>query len=112
MDVNLNFSIAHASQLLALPGKLEALLMTWQEIANKLSADWDATAARVNADMDKFRTDIADARNLAASLKDQLANVAVPADAQATFDALDAKITGFDVPPPIPPPAPIPPPTG
>jgi hypothetical protein len=72
------------------------MLMSWQDTANKLTADWQAASQRITAHLD-------DLANQVAALKQQLASADIPADAQATLDALDRSITSFDVPAPPPP---------
>ena len=74
----------------------EKLLMSWQDSFNKFSTDVDACISRV-------QSHLTDLQNQVSTLQQQLANADIPADAQATLDALDAKVNAFDVQPPTPP---------
>jgi hypothetical protein len=70
--------------------------MSWQDSFAKFSGDVDACFARV-------QSHLTDLSNQIATLQQQLANTDIPADAQATLDAIDAKVNAFDVAPPTPP---------
>ena len=84
--------------------KLEGNLMGWQDAIAKIAADFDAAVTRHNDKLDKLNAQVTDLQTQVATLQQQLNSANIPADAQATLDALDAKINALDVPAPITPP--------
>lgn len=91
-----------ADKILAKLDHLEALFVSWQDALNKLKADFDAAATRVNGDLATLNTQVGDLKTQVTTLTTQLANSDIPADAQATLDALDAAVNALDVPAPVP----------
>lgn len=82
-------------------GLLETLPMSWQDSFTKFSGDVDAMVTRVTGDIDTLKAQVA-------TLQSQLSSADIPADAQATLDAIDSKINSLDVAAPTPPPTPAP----
>lgn len=83
---------------------LEELLMTSQQIIDKLAADFAATSTRVGGQIDTLKSQMA-------ALQQQLASQDVSPETQAAADALDNAINSFQVPPPPDVPTPDPNPT-
>ena len=87
---------------------LELLLMTWQDALNAFKGDVDAMVTRVNTDLTNFGQQVTTLQQQVTDLQNQLNSAEIPADAQATLDAMDQTIKSLDVPAPVEPPTPPP----
>lgn len=105
------------AELAAKVGHLADLIINLKETlvatVDQLVADFTAYQGDVTNTLDALRGNVSDLTATVADLRNQLANVVIPPEAQATIDSLDQQVQAADAnlqaaptPAPVEPPAP------